>query len=265
MKILRNLPPPRAHRHQHGDVSRAVGHRHRQHHQNIQSRDERDQPDEKRGHQFFKAQRAEERAVFVHPRRRVKPLPAPAAEDRPPPCARRRDSSLALRAGSPRRPLPASACGRLQRHESPVRVVIVKSRIENSRHPKSPRARQHPEGRQVPLRARQRHVIARGDSQFSARMRPTSSAGMPSASGAKLSEPATMCRSAPLARSSSVRVDALQHHAARTAAERKQHGVVNRGLDRAHAGRSAELRHQRAIIADSSGARAASDSRARSR
>ena len=67
-KILRTCLRSRAQRHQHGDIARAIGDRHRQHHQNIQSGDERDQADEKRGDQFFQAQRAKQRAIFVLPR-----------------------------------------------------------------------------------------------------------------------------------------------------------------------------------------------------
>ena len=66
-KNCSDLFSPGAHGHEHGNIAGAIGDGHGQHYQNIQAGDKRDQPDEKRGHQFFEAQRTEESPVLVHP------------------------------------------------------------------------------------------------------------------------------------------------------------------------------------------------------
>ena len=48
-----------------------------------------------------------------------------------------------------------------------------------------------------------------------------------------------------------LRIDALQHDAARASAGGQQNRVIDRRLDRAHAGSTAQPRHQSLVIADS--------------
>src|SRR5271155_3673970 len=66
-KNLSNLFAARSHGHQHSDIARLVRHHHGKHHENVQSRNKRNQPDENRGDQFFQAQRAEQREVLFYP------------------------------------------------------------------------------------------------------------------------------------------------------------------------------------------------------
>ncbi len=49
-------------------------------------------------------------------------------------------------------------------------------------------------------------------------------------------------------------IDSLDHHAARVAAARKQHGQINRGRHAAHSGDVAQFFGERVIILDALGA-----------
>src|SRR5690242_2870944 len=51
-------------------------------------------------------------------------------------------------------------------HETPVFVVIIEAGIKDAVHAKPPRPRNQPEGSEPPLRARDGHIVARGDFPF---------------------------------------------------------------------------------------------------
>ena len=111
---LRRVPM----RHQHGDVARFVGHRHRKHYKNVQPGHKCNQPDKNRGHQFFHPQGAEQSARFSSIQvAAAKPGPAVL------------QNLLQLRHALPqdcRAEIPAHSPGRLRRKDSARRVNVRK-------------------------------------------------------------------------------------------------------------------------------------------
>src|SRR4029077_12132150 len=103
--------------------------------------------DENRCDEFLEAQRPEESAVFIHPRRSgvaVASIAQKAIGDGGG-IVKTFDANLEQAdyvAGA------GQTLRRLERDEAPVRIVVVKTGIENARHAKAPRARQDSKGSQ---------------------------------------------------------------------------------------------------------------------
>ena len=134
-------------------------------------------------------------------------------------------------------PVPESSCAAAKCHEAPVFVVVVKAGIENAGDAKSPRARHHSERSEPPLRARQRDVVARFDFPFLRKLladqQRFDAVGI--ARKIELAGDDALQRFVvfPLA----LGIDALRHHAARVAAKRQQHILIDRRDDGLHSRR----------------------------
>ena len=149
--LAANLFSAGSHRKQNSNVPRLVRHRHRKHHQNVQSGNESDQPNKNGGDEFLQSKRAEKCAVFLHPGGGRKPLPRGMLHDGG-------DFSRLFRLGQTEFQNihnVTCACQRLRRRQgdkAPVFVVIVEARIKDSCYSESPGPRHQPEWRQTTLR-----------------------------------------------------------------------------------------------------------------